>query len=184
MKRSEKEEIIVDSRLSFAEAIAGTEAPGDVMEELCLLTVSYYSFDDRLHRGQLVVHRDVREEVRSIFELVRITRFPLGKVIPVVRYGWSDEDSMADNNTSAFNYRYIAGTTRLSRHAHGRAVDVNPRQNPVVYADGRILPAGAVYEPRERGALAGGIVLEAFLSRGWHWGGNFGNLKDYHHFEK
>ena len=106
-------------------------------------------------------------------------------VIPIARYGWSDLTSMADNNTSCFNYRFIAGTTRLSRHASGMAIDINPRQNPVIYEDGTFLPPEAVYSPRAGGAFSpSSPILKEFVSRGWKWGGEFASIKDYHHFEK
>ena len=127
--------IIIDSQMSFAEAIDGTKAPDHVIRELCLVDVLYYSFDGKLHQGQLVVHQSVRQEMEEIFALMRSERFPVARAIPIVRYGWSDNASMADNNTSAFNYRRVAGTRRLSRHATGHAVDINPIQNPVIYQE-------------------------------------------------
>lgn len=185
MKKAGAEQVIVDSRLRFMEALAGTTAPPAIIKTLCLLEVCYYAFDGRLHRGQLVVHRRLTEELRDIFTIIRESRFPLGKVVPIVHYRWSDEASMADNNTSAFNYRLVAGTTRLSRHAGGLAIDINPRQNPVIYADGRSLPPGAPYLLQAPGTIAGESPLQqAFASRGWLWGGAFRNVKDYHHFEK
>ncbi len=184
-KQTTPEEIIVDSRLNFPAAIHGTAAPPAIIKDLCLLPVRYYSFDGRLHQGQLVVHQCLLEELTDIFAVIRATCFPVAKVVPIVHYGWSDEASMADNNTSAFNYRLVAGTTRLSRHATGQAIDINPGQNPVIYADGVSLPPGAVYAPQAKGALTpDGLIMQEFLSRGWQWGGDFQCLKDYHHFEK
>ncbi|MCX5831389.1 MAG: M15 family metallopeptidase [Deltaproteobacteria bacterium] len=184
-KQTSPDEIIVDSRLSFQAALAGTAAPPVITKELCLLEVRYWSFDGRLHQGQLVVNQRLQEELADIFAIIRAARFPVAKVIPVVYYGWSDEASMADNNTSAFNYRLIAGATRLSRHATGQAIDINPRQNPVIYADGVSLPPGAVYAPQAPGTLSpDSAIMQALLSRGWQWGGDFQGLKDYHHLEK
>jgi peptidoglycan LD-endopeptidase CwlK len=178
-------DIITDSRMSFAESIAGTKAPDSLIRELRLIDVHYYSFDGRLHQGQLVVHQSVRRDVEEIFALIRQERFPVAKAVPIVQYDWSDERSMADNNTSAFNYRLIDGTERLSRHASGHAVDINPRQNPVTYGSGRILPEGAVYQPGTEGTLlADGAVVRAFENRGWRWGGRFEHVKDLHHFQK
>lgn len=177
--------MIIDSRLTLAAALTGTAAPPTVTALLCLLEVHYYAFDGKLHQGQLVVHKNFREEVAVIFTIIQARRFPVGKVIPIVHYDWSDEASMADNNSSAFNYRPVAGTTRLSRHAEGLAIDINPCQNPVVYGDGASLPAGAKYRPGASGALAReGPIVQAFVARGWHWGGDFTNRRDYHHFEK
>jgi len=179
------EEVIVDSRLSFAEAIVGTTAPPAIIEELSLLEVRYYSFDGRLHQGQLVVHKHLHIELADLFAIIRASGFPVARVVPIVHYGWFDEASMADNNTSAFNYRLVAGSTRLSRHATGQAIDINPGQNPVIYPDGRLLPPGAGYFPAAQGTLApDSRIMQEFLARGWQWGGDFHALKDYHHFEK
>jgi hypothetical protein len=176
---------IIDSRMTLREALEGTRAPADVVGDLCLLDVRYYSFDGKLHQGQLVVHKDVREDVTEIFRLIEELRFPVHKAVPIVVYGWSDDASMADNNTSAFNYRRVAGTKRLSRHACGLAVDINPCQNPVVYDSGRISPRGAVYRPGNPGVLtADNPVVVEFLRRGWQWGANFKSMKDYHHFDR
>ncbi|HOX99830.1 MAG TPA: M15 family metallopeptidase, partial [Smithella sp.] len=79
----------------------------------------------------------------------------------------------------------IADTNKLSLHSFGRAVDINPIQNPVIYPAGLIAPEGAVYRPQNKGVFTGDHpVVQEFLSRGWHWGGNFEQPKDYHHFEK
>jgi peptidoglycan L-alanyl-D-glutamate endopeptidase CwlK len=177
--------VIVDSGMDFAGAIAGTAAPREVLETLCLIDVRYAGFDGRRHRGQLVVHRDLVTDVGEIFALMESLRFPVAGAVPIVRYNWSDEASMTANNTSAFNYRVVAGTDRLSLHATGRAVDINPRLNPAVYADGRIAPAESLYRPGIPGTLTGGdSVVSAFLERGWRWGGHFEHVRDYHHFEK
>lgn len=185
MGKTKSTDIIIDSRLTFTAALAGTAAPPSITAALCLLGVYYYAFDGKLHQGQLVVHKSLQEEVAEVFAIIQTRHFPVAKVVPIVHYGWSDEASMVDNNSSAFNYRLVAGTARLSCHAEGRAIDLNPYQNPVVYADGASLPAGAEYLPQASGALTRkGPVVQAFAARGWQWGGDFTNLRDYHHFEK
>ena len=179
------EGVIVDSGMDFSGSIAGTAAPREVLETLCLIDVHYAGFDGCRHRGQLVIHRDLAADVGEIFALIESLKFPVAGAVPIIRYGWSDEASMAANNTSAFNYRVVAGTDRLSIHATGRAVDINPRLNPAIYADGRIAPAGGLYRPGIPGTLAGeDSVVSAFLERGWRWGGHFKHVRDYHHFEK
>ncbi len=178
-------EVIVDSAMAFDAAIAGTTAPREVLDVLCLIDLRYRGFDGRLHAGQIVIHRELAAEVREIFFLLGEWNFPVGRVVPIVQYGWSDELSMAADNTSAFNHRFIAGTGRLSRHATGRALDINPLRNPALYPDGRIAPAGAVYRPGDPGTFTGGHpVVRAFRERGWRWGGDFDHMQDYHHFEK
>jgi len=171
--------------MTLAEAIAGTPAPDLIRERLCLLDVCYVSFDDCLHQGQLVIHEEIRQEILDLFHVMEKLGFPIARVVPIVRYGWSDEASMQANNSSAFNYRLIAGTERLSLHARGLAVDINPFMNPIIYSDGRISPPGAQYLPGSRGVLTDqGAVVREFLQRGWRWGGHFQSFKDYHHFEK
>lgn len=170
--------------MTFDEAVAGTDAPPSVVGTLCLLDVRYISFDGLLHQGQIVVHGIVRQDVLRVFELMEEIGFPIGRAVPIVKYGWSDDASMADNNSSAFNYRYVAGTSRLSAHAGGLAVDINPYANPVIYEDGRTSPEGAQYYPGDKGVLTlESPVVQEFLGRGWKWGGQFVSFKDYHHFE-
>jgi peptidoglycan L-alanyl-D-glutamate endopeptidase CwlK len=177
--------VIVDSAMDFARAVAGTAAPREVLDSLCLIDVRYYGFDGRRHKGQLVVHRDLAGELQGLFALMEQRRFPVAGAAPIVCFGWSDEASMAADNSSAFNYRLIAGTDRLSRHALGRAVDINPWENPAIFPDNRIAPTGAVRRPGKPGTFTKDHpVVRAFREKGWHWGGDFAHLRDYHHFEK
>jgi peptidoglycan LD-endopeptidase CwlK len=175
---------LIDSRMTFAEAVAGTTASRDVVATLCLIDVRYRAFDGLLHQGQLVIHKMVMNDVVEIFRMIEALAFPVAKVLPIVQYGWSDDRSMADNNSSAFNYRLVAGTDRLSRHAVGKAVDINPFFNPVIYDTGLVSPPGAVYDTEIPGTLfETHPVVKEFLGRGWQWGGHFREFKDYHHFD-
>ncbi|HNZ64908.1 MAG TPA: M15 family metallopeptidase [Smithella sp.] len=179
------EEAMVDSAMSFSEAIEGTHAPAEIIDSLSMIDVCYYSFDGRKHQGQIIVNREVEDDVYDLFNFIEKILFPVGKVIPIVVYQWDDHKSMAENNTSSFNFRVIEGTTKLSMHSLGKAVDLNPVQNPVIYPNGMVAPEGAKYLPPEPGTLtADHVIVQEFLRRGWHWGGNFDQPKDYHHFEK
>ena len=171
--------------MTFAEAVAGTTAPDEILASLQLLEISYRDGTGTRHTGQIVVHEAVGEAIRRAFDLMERIDFPLARVVPINRYGWSDDASMADNNTSAFNYRLVAGTSRLSAHARGLAIDINPLWNPVIYVDGRRSPPGAFYLPGNRGVLEeSSPLVRFFLQQGWVWGGQFDTFKDYHHFEK
>jgi peptidoglycan LD-endopeptidase CwlK len=182
---SDQEEIIIDSAITFLEAIEGTMAPEEIVDSLSFIDVFYYSFDGKRHQGQIIVHNLLEDDVCAIFALIEKLKFPVGRVIPIAEYQWDDYKSMAANNSSGFNFRTIEGTTKLSMHSLGRAVDINPVQNPVIYPDGTIAPEGAVYKPGKAGTItADHPVVREFLERGWHWGGNFEQPKDYHHFEK
>ena len=182
--QDEEKGFVIDSDMAFEEAVAGISIPQSILENLRLVDVYYYGFDDKLHKGQLVVHKDVVLDVIEIFELIRESRFPIGKVIPISNYDWSDEKSMQDNNTSAFNYRFISGTRVISNHASGLAIDINPMMNPYI-KNGISLPEKSVYNTIKAGTISSGSQLvKEFKQRGWQWGGDWKSLKDYQHFEK
>lgn len=175
---------VIDSDVAFEEAVAGISIPESILENLRLVDVYYYGFDDKLHKGQLVVHKNVVLDVIEIFELIRESRFPIDKVIPISKYGWSDESSIQDNNTSAFNYRFISGTRVISNHASGLAIDINPALNPYI-KNGISLPEKCVYDTTKAGTiLSDSELVKEFKRRGWQWGGDWKSLKDYQHFEK
>jgi len=179
---------IIDSKLTLSQALAGSDAPREILDQMCLVGVEYIGFDGRVHLGQIIVNRDLRSEVEEIFSQLKVVEFPIEKVIPVVEYDWSDEQSMLDNNSSGFNYRLIAGTDTLSKHAFGRAFDVNPKQNPYIPKTGQITSTGPAYNPTAKGTIVDhGPVVKIFESFNWDWGGHWGQARgyfDYHHFEK
>ena len=156
--------------------------------ELRLLAVSHWGFDGRVHRGRLVVHRDhavaMMRAMRSLFGL----RYPIRQMRLVDAYGADDRRSMDADNTSAFNCRFVAGSPGVwSEHAYGRAIDVNPIENPYVSDSGYVSPpAGARFARRSRHAKGmihrGGPVVAAFAAAGWEWGGAWPWPKDYQHF--
>jgi hypothetical protein len=105
----------------------------------------------------------------------------------VDEFGGDDDRSMAPDNTSAFNCRRVTGSPRWSEHAYGRAVDINPLENPYVTGAGAVLPPeGAAHTGRDPGTLglitADGPVVDAFAAIGWHWGGDWSSGRDYQHF--
>lgn len=176
--------VFIDADLTFDEAIGGLNIPQSILNNLTLTDVFYYSFDGKLHKGQLLINKAVKEDIVEIFEFIKDSRFPIGKVIPIVQYDWSDEASTRDNNTTAFNYRFVSGTRIVSNHAYGYAIDINPMQNPYIKR-GKVLPEGAVYNPDMPGTItADSQIVKEFKKRGWSWGGNWRSVKDYQHFEK
>ena len=184
LHQNEESGYVIDSEIEFEEAVAGHNIPQSVLDNLRLVNVYYYGFDDKLHKGQLVVHKDIVLDMIEIFELIRESRFPIGKVIPISKYGWSDEKSMQDNNTSAFNYRFISGSRVISNHAAGLAIDINPALNPYI-KNGSSLPENCIYDTTKAGTiLADSELVKEFKRRGWQWGGDWKSLKDYQHFEK
>jgi hypothetical protein len=152
---------------------------------LRLLRVTYVGFDDEPHRGRLVVHRRWSDEVLDVFARLYRRGFAFRRVRLVDRFGADDRASMRHDNTSAFNCRYVAGTTTWSQHAYGRAIDINPVENP--YVDGsRVVPRrGRRFldrtDVRPGMVVRGGVVVRAFRRIGWGWGGAWSGAKDYQH---
>jgi peptidoglycan L-alanyl-D-glutamate endopeptidase CwlK len=175
--------------MSEREAILQNPAclcPQYILDELQLVTVCYVGFDGKDHCGQIVVHRRLAPDVVTLFAKLYAAKFPIESVIPISdqRFGWDDEKSMAANNCSGFNYRMIAGTSRLSYHATGHAIDINPVQNPMIRR-GVVSPPGSFHAPGLPGTFKVRDVFVVFMrSLGWEWGGDWDEPKDYHHFQK
>jgi hypothetical protein len=157
------------------------------LSQLRLVTLVHVGFDGRTRPGQLIVHADAADAIVSVFRRLYDARFPIRRVRLVDAYGASDFRSIEADNTSAFNCRAVAGTSRWSQHAYGRAIDVNPIENPYVAADGTTShTASRPYLDRSRRrpgmAYEGGILVRAFDAVGWGWGGRWSGAKDYQHF--
>ncbi len=169
--------------MTLDQALDGSAAPRKLLEQLSLIDVDYLDLQGRGQTGQLVVASDLASEVSEIFRQLFVMAFPIEHIEPIVAYHWDDLWAMEANLTSAYNYRTIMGTTKLSQHAYGRAIDINTRLNPYYVGD-QILPAGAVYQPGRPGVIvAGDQVTELFKSYGWRWlGGD--KIPDYQHFQK
>jgi hypothetical protein len=156
-------------------------------ERLRLVRVDHWGFDRKVHRGELVVHRDHARRILAVMERLFHARYPIERMRLVDAYRANDDRSMTANNTSAFNCRRVKGTSRWSEHAFGLAVDVNPLRNPYVTAGGRVSPpAGRRWATRARAGAAmirtGDKVVRAFRAAGWHWGGDWSGSRDYQHF--
>jgi hypothetical protein len=156
------------------------------LRDLRLVTARHWGFDGAQHRGRLIVHRDVAADVVTVLRRLHAARFPIRRMIPVDAYGGSDFRSIEADNTSAFNCRYVEGTRRWSEHAYGRAIDLNPIENPYVSGGRTSHRASVPYldrMPCRRGmACPGSVVVRAFEAVGWSWGGGWAAVKDYQHF--
>jgi hypothetical protein len=155
--------------------------------ELRLLRADYWGFDKRVHRGELIVHRDHARRVLVVLGKLFKAGYPIERLKVVDAYRADDDRSMAANNTSGFNCRRVSGSSSWSEHAFGRAVDLNPLRNPYVTRGGRVSPpAGRPYANRARRAAgmihANDLVVRAFAAAGWRWGGYWSGSRDYQHF--
>jgi hypothetical protein len=156
--------------------------------QLRRLRLTYWGFDGRAQTGTLVVNARAVSPLTRVFSRLYAARFPIRRMRPIDAYGGSDERSLDADNTAAFNCRYAvaSGPKHWSVHAYGLAVDVNPVENPYLEA-GRVHPrAGRAYLDRSRYrrgmAVRGGLLVNAFASVGWPWGGRWTGSPDYQHF--
>ena len=150
------------------------------------LEVSYWDFAGRRRVGSILIRSTAARDLLSVFRKLYAARFPMRRLRPVEAYKGSDDASMAADNTSAFNCRFVSGTRRWSQHAYGVAIDLNPVENPYVHGGLVEPPAGRRYLDRSRRrpgmVVSGDVVVRAFASIGWRWGGFWTSAKDYQHF--
>jgi hypothetical protein len=156
------------------------------LRDLRVLTLSHWDFAGRSRTGRLIVHREAARDLVRVFRELHAARFPIRRMWLVDAYGGSDFRSIEGGNTSAFNCRFVDGTTRWSNHAYGTAIDVNPIENPYVSGGRTSHRASAPYRDRSRRrpgmAYEGGALVRAFDRIGWGWGGRWASVKDYQHF--
>lgn len=162
-------------------------------EDLRYVHILHYNFEGIPTEGELICNGYIAQDLTEIFYELYCSEYQLEKVLLIDEYDGDDTASMEDNNTSCFNYRPVEGSTHLSKHALGLAIDINPLYNPyITYAeDGSetILPASAVpyadrsvsfpYKIDEED-----LCYKLFTQHGFTWGGHWNNVKDYQHFQK
>ena len=163
---------------------AGCPVP---LRDLRLITLTYWGFDRTPHTGKLVVHERWALRVTRVFHKLYDARFPIRRMKLVDRYGAVDMRSMKADNTSGFNCRYRNNVCCVwSQHAYGRAIDINPVENPYVGPWGVSPPNGARFvrrKPIRRGMLSfHDRAWWAFHAIGWEWGGSWSWPTDYQHY--
>lgn len=160
-------------------------------EDLRYVRVLYFGFDKETHIGELIVNKAIASDIINIFKELYQEEYPIEQMVLVDDFNADDNASIAANNTSSFNYRSVPGSTHLSRHALGLAIDINPLYNPYVrYTDKgtTILPAeGTKYADRTLDCPyyinENDLCYQAFTKRGFTWGGFWKTEQDYQHFQ-
>ena len=161
-------------------------------EDLRYVHVLHMGFDGETKEGELVVNKAIADDVCDIFEKLYEADYPIEKIRLIDEYDADDEASMSDNNSSAFNFRFISHTTKISKHGLGMAVDINTLYNPYVKTvDGKrsVEPANASdYVDRSADFPYkidhDDLCYRLFKEHGFSWGGDWQHSKDYQHFEK
>ena len=161
--------------------------------ELDTLTVQHIDANGKTQQGTIICNKAITQDLREIFAELYRAKYPIERIRPISGYGNDDERSMRANNTSCYCYRVVKGSTKLSKHAQGLAIDINPLYNPCVKRkkDGTLLiqPAtGKPYADRSKSfkykITTQDLCYRLFIQHGFRWGGSWRSLKDYQHFEK
>ncbi len=160
-------------------------------DDLRYLHLLYKDIDGVAHEGEMISNASIAASLIGIFRELYENDYPIEKMVLIDDYGGDDDLSMADNNTSCFNFREVSGTGKLSRHAYGLAVDLNPRYNPYIHKiNGETLiepENGTEYANRDRDfdykIDKDDLAYKLFTEAGFTWGGSWKNSKDYQHFQ-
>ena len=166
------------------------------LEQLRYLKLIHYNFNHEIQVGEMIVNAELAQDVLNIFKELFEQEYEIQSVYLVDNY-WqagmtgdeADTASIEQNNTSCFNYRPVTGGSTLSDHAYGRAIDINPQQNPYINASGGYSHTNAApYIDRSSGLphviIDGDICDSIFEKYGFSWGGLWTGPIDYQHFYK
>jgi hypothetical protein len=150
-------------------------------KDIVRIQVSFINFDGDEDKGILEVHKNVKDEVIDIFKEIKELRFPIFKIETIDKYDYDDKKSVLSNNSSSYNFRFVSDSNKLSDHAIGLAIDINPEQNPWLHPSAiNKFP----YIPGEKGTIeSNSEIVNIFKKYGWSWGGGWKN-PDYQHFFK
>lgn len=156
--------------------------------DLRYVQVKHYDAEGQVHRGELVCNKAVAQDFLDIFKALYEARYPIERMQLIDEFGADDELSMQRNNTSCFCYRTVSGSGKLSKHAQGKAIDINPLYNPYIRG-AKVQPkTGRKYVQRGRAfpykIERGDLLWRLFTQHGFRWGGAWRSMKDYQHFEK
>ena len=164
------------------------------LKDLRYLRIKHIDFNGEEQLGEMIVHKDVSVEVTEIFEALYDVGYPIKKMKLVSDYKGSDWQSIEADNTSAFNCRKATGSKKFSKHSYGKAIDINPIENPYVFRSGKSSHKASVpYLERKRinksasqraMLLRDDKAVKIFKKYGWKWGGDWSGVKDYQHFSK
>lgn len=156
------------------------------LDQLRAVRATHHGYDGSDHTGTLIVNQDVASTMATVLRRLYAAGVPIRKMKPIEAYGGDDWKSIEDDNTSAFNCRAATGSSNWSNHAYGRAIDINPIENPYVTSGGSVAHKASVkFVTRTAGrgvATPGSPLVKVFTDLGWGWGGTWSGTKDYQHF--
>ena len=178
--------------VGFSFPLKEASSRGLSRSDLRYLQILHYDYDGQVRRGELICNKAIAGDLLDIFRQLYEAHYPIASVRLIDDFGADDEYSMRMNNTSCFCFRAVAGSSKLSKHAQGLAIDLNPLENPCVKVRGEktiVQPATAmVFVDRSRSfahkITRKDLAYRLFIQHGFRWGGAWRSVKDYQHFEK
>lgn len=183
---------VPDSVWAGMQGYSYQENPYIGRSDLRYVRVLHYDGDGMIRMGELVCNKMIANRLVEIFQKLYEARYPIQRMVLPDVYGADDERQMRANNSSCFCFRTIAKSGRLSKHARGLAVDLNPLYNPY-YKDGTngkrfVQPStGAPYCDRSKKFPykidRNDLAYKLFTKAGFEWGGAWRSCKDFQHFE-
>ncbi len=210
----EKEDVIPENRVTYKEGfyyqplddkiierITGCSYPvlneGEVIEiayeDLSYVVVQYVGFDFETHEGEIICNNAIAQDLLEIFYELYRNEYQIEQIALIEEYDGDDYASCEANNTSCFNYRQVVGSSSLSKHALGLAIDINPLYNPYITYNGdgsaNVYPESAAdYADRSKEFPykidENDLCYKLFTEHGFTWGGHWNSVKDYQHFQK
>jgi len=165
------------------------------LTDLRYIQINHWDFNDKIITGEVIVHKDRAEDFVEVFTALFKIHYPIRQMHLISDYGGDDWKSIEADNTSVFNCRSVIGKKkRWSQHAYGKAIDINPIENPYISKKGKIShKASLKYKKRLHKVKSNpdkAILLKEdnatkiFQQHGWKWGGDWHTIKDYQHFVK
>jgi hypothetical protein len=165
------------------------------LRDLRYLQVKYHDFNGRDRLGELIVHKDIAYDILYIMEELYNVGYPIREMRLISDFGGNDWHSIEADNTSAFNCRRATGSKKWSNHAYGKAIDINPIENPYISRNGHISHKESLKyrkrvhygfrTPQDKALLLpNDLAVKIFKNYGFRWGGDWIHIKDYQHFDK
>lgn len=158
------------------------------------LRVLHRNTEGKTQLGEIVCNQSIANDLLDIFRKLYEAGYKIERITLIDDYNADDETSMRANNTSCFNFRVVSGTTKLSKHSQGLAIDINPLYNPYIHLNnGKVEPATGKPYAYHRANLRNvkvpiidtkDLCYRLFIQHGFRWGGAWKTVKDYQHFEK
>lgn len=172
------------------------------LKDLSYIKFLHYDFNNNVKVGELIVNKIILDRIINILRELFNNKYQINSFILVDNYfdnenvdrNSIDLKSIKYDNSYSFFYRKIYKTNKLSNHAYGLAIDINPKENPYLpfvagKSDFSNLTEEEIYYLNNRDKNIPHVIThddllyKLFIENGFSWGGDWIDTKDYQHFE-